>query len=226
MTLTNFYSDFQIITHFPLWRHYLRWCYKKTISDSQKLKVKSINNRLNPSCLLCGASGEITADEFIKFALVQNTKSNIKIIDIGEKQIDMISKLVLDKYPKEYITVQKANALNLSFIKDKSVDWIDTDGFLGFFNHIDLLKLFKEWRRILKKDGYITFREIIRENSFSSIADSLRDFLSKYFMQIALHNHGLKELNEITNKTGFDYYKERSILPGFQRYCLFLKELK
>ncbi len=225
MFLNNFYIDFQLVTHFPIWRYYLRWCYKQTIIDSQKAKLKSIHERIRPTCLLCGASGEITAEEFIKFTLKQNLNSNINIIDIGEQQVKKILEIVLKKYTDHKITVKKVNALNLSFIQNNSVDWIDTDGFLGFFNYDELIGLFKEWKRILKDDGYITFREIIRESLFTSIADSVRNFLSKNYMKIVLNKHTLKEFNGIVNQTGFTYYKEKSIIPGFQRYCLFLKKL-
>jgi len=221
--MKNFYKKFQIISKFPLWPNYLRWVYEKTLSDAETLGANPIHKRRNFICLLCGVSGEITANEFIKFTLKKNPKSEIIIIDLGKEQIESVRKLVKEKFSHADIEVKQANALDLSFIKDHSVDWIDTDGFFSFFDEVQLLVLFKEWKRILHKNGYITFRELTSRNLVSTMANNARDIISKYYINTKLHLHSLKELEKDFEKLHLKHSHGLSPIPLLDRYCLINK---
>ncbi len=220
LDMKNFYKKFKIVSKFPLWPSYLKRVYEKTITDSIDLVVIPINKRKNFTCLLCGVSGEITAYEFIKFVLSNNPESKIIIIDLGEEQIQSVKKLVKEKFSDINIDVKQANALNLSFIKDKSIDWIDTDGFFSFFDEKELLSLFKEWKRIIRNDGYITFRELTSHNVISTLANKTRNIASEIYMGIELHLHSLSELEEDFKKLHFQYNRGVSPIPLLDRYCL------
>src|ERR1051326_7574102 len=108
----KYYKRFQMITHLPFFRQYLQWSYSQGIKDGEKLGKKIDITKNNFSCLLCGASGEITAEEFIKYVLGQNKKAKITIIDMGDEQVTAIQKLVKDKYTNYTIHVKQANALH------------------------------------------------------------------------------------------------------------------
>lgn len=218
--MKNFYKKYQIISKFPLWPYYLRCVYKKAIQDSSDLGIISISKRKNPSILLCGVSGEITANEFITFVLKNNRDSKIIIIDLGQEQIDSVKRLVKEKFSSANIYIKQANALNLGFIKDKSIDWIDTDGFFSFFNDERLLKLFEEWKRILKDDGCITFRELISHGFISTIANQLRAYIAKAYMGIELHLHSKEKLEHSIKQVGFKSTHGMSPIPLLDRYCL------
>ena len=218
--MENFYSKFQVISKFPLWPNYLRRVYEKTISDADKLDVVPITNRENFRCLLCGVSGEITAKEYINFVNRKNPNGHITIVDLGKNQIESVKNFVDKNYPGHDIEVKQANALDLSFIESKSVDWIDTDGFFSYFNKNQLLDLFIEWKRILKDDGYITFRELTTEGFFSTIANRVRDRVSKVYMGVSLNLHTIDELIEDFKKTNFSYSRGKSPIPYLHRYCL------
>ena len=218
--MKDFYKKFKIISTFPLWPNYLKWVYKKTITDSIELGVIPLNKRKNFICLLSGVSGEITANEFIKFVLSNNPESRIIIIDLGGEQVQNVKKLVKEKFFDKNIDVKQANALNLSFIKNKSVDWIDTDGFFSFFDEKELLSLFKEWKRIIRNDGYITFRELTSHNVISTLANKTRNIISEIYMGIELHLHSLSELEENFEKLHFQYRRGVSPIPLLDRYCL------
>jgi len=86
--MNNFYKKFKFFSHLPFWRLYLSRVYSKALVDATSLGVSSLERGENFTCLLCGVSGEITADEFIKFVLGKNPKSKIIIIDIGDEQSD------------------------------------------------------------------------------------------------------------------------------------------
>jgi len=218
--MKNFYRKFQLISRFPLWLNYIRWVYKKTIDDCVSLGCKPINKRGSFACLLCGVSGEITANEYFKFVLGINPKAKIWIIDLGKDQVKSVQKLVEDKYSQADIKVMKANALSLSFIKSKSLDWIDIDGLFSFFDEKQLLELFQEWDRILKNDGYITFRELTSHNPVSKNANILRDKVSQIYMSTKLHLHTLDELIRIFEKLNFKHLRGRSPIPLLDRYCI------
>lgn len=218
--MRDFYQKFKIVSTFPFWPNYLKWVYKKTITDSTDLGVTPLNKRKNFTCLLCGVSGEITANEFIKFVLSNNPGSKIIIIDLGEEQIQSVKKLIKEKFSDINIDVKQANALNLNFIKDKSIDWIDTDGFFSFFDEKELLSLFVEWKRIIRSDGYITFRELTSHNVISTLANKTRNITSEIYMGIKLHLHSLSELEENFKKLHFQYSRGISPIPLLDRYCL------
>lgn len=218
--MKDFYQKFQIFSHSPLWRVYISWCYAKALTDSLMFNIKPVAKRSNFTCLLCGVSGEITGEEFIKFVLKNNSSVNIIIIDLGIEQTESVKKLVNEKFPQAKIEIKQANALNLDFIKDKTIDWIDTDGFFGFFDSRQLLDLFKEWKRILKDDGFISFREIIPAGFLSSIVDLIRAFGAKIYMGVNFHRHSLLELIQDFKKTDFCFSRHFSPIPFFNRYCL------
>ena len=176
--------------------------------------------RKNTTCLLCGVSGEITANEFIKFVLKNNYDCRIIIIDLGQEQIESVKRLVKEKYPGANIFVKQANALKLEFIKDKSIDWIDTDGFFSFFNDRQLQMLFAEWKRILKNDGFITFRELISGGLFFTLANKLRAYVAKLYMGIVLNLHNTEELEQNIKQVGFKSSHSISPIPLLKRYCL------
>src|SRR3989304_3361356 len=169
-----FYKKFSSITRWKLWHQYLEFVYKRTIIDAIHMNIAPISERKKPMCLLCGASGEVTAEEFIAFTLRSNNKSKILIIDIGSPQILSIKTLINRHYGGKDVSTRKADALHLSFIKNNSIDWIDTDGFLVFFNDEMLKQLVREWRRILKNDGYITFRECTGKGLFGVLLNKAR----------------------------------------------------
>jgi len=215
-----FYKKFQIFSKFPFWPNYLRWVYSKAIQDASALGAISISKRKNFTCLLCGVSGEITAKEFIEFVLKMNSKSKIIIIDLGEEQIQSVKRLVKKHFANSDIQIKQANALDLGFIKDKSIDWIDTDGFFSFFDEEQLLSLFKEWKRILRNDGFITFRELMSDGIISILANKMRDQVSQSYMGIKLYLHSSPELEKDLNEVGFKYSRSNSPIPLLDRYCL------
>lgn len=218
--MKDFYRKFEIISKLPFWPSYLRWVYGKSIQDASSSGVPTIRDREEMACLLCGVSGEITANEFIKFSLKNNSGCKIIIIDLGQEQIESVKKLVKEKFPGADIHIKQANALNLGFIKDKSIDWIDTDGFFSFFDEEQLQKLFREWQRILKNDGYITFRELISGRLISVVASELRARITKMYMGIELQLHNTEELDRCINQAGFKSKRGISPIPLLDRYCL------
>ena len=86
--------------------------------------------------MLSGCGNEQTADTFIQFVIQRNKNAEIYIIDLGEEQITAIRRLVAVKYKDLNIKVHQINALELdNIIKPQSLDWIETDGFIEYFDH-------------------------------------------------------------------------------------------
>ena len=94
----SYYKNFGLVLGNPLWRVYLRWRYKKSINDFNKLNITPNFAKQHFSCLLCGVGSEVTAEEFINFVLKRNPNPNIWMIDLGQEQIDAIKKMVVKKF--------------------------------------------------------------------------------------------------------------------------------
>jgi len=218
--MKNFYKIFGLITKLPFWRNYLHTSHQRGFEDLKKMAVMPKFKDSNFTALQCGTAGEITTDEFLKSVLNQNQNAKIIIIDLGEEQIASVKKLIFNKYSNKQIKARQANALDLSFIPNESVDWIETDGFLAFFDKNILPKLLKEWKRILKDDGFITFRDFASSTVFEKIIDEARIVLAKHTVKANLTRRTKKEMDNFFSSAGFKFSFERTLIPGFYRYCL------
>ncbi len=218
--MKDFYNKCRALWTLPLWPYYLRWVYKHAFLDALNFNVLANNKALNFTCLLCGVAGEITANEFISFVLKYKPHSKIIIIDIGKEQIKSVQKLVKDKYPHSDIVIKQENALNLRFIKNKSINWIDTDGFFSFFDENQLLQLLKEWKRILRNDGFITFRELTSHGFTSKFFNTIRCKIIKSYLKIIPHPHTSIELENNFQKLHYKFSRKNTPIPLFERYCL------
>lgn len=218
----SYYKNFRIVIGTPLWRFYLRWAYQKCLNDFQYLEFKPDFSAKNFTCLLCGVGNETTADEFIKFVIHKNSHSKIYIIDLGVEQINAVKNLVKTKYPKLNILVKQLNALNLQdFIKVNSLDWIETDGFLEYFDHQSLGKLISVWQTILKPNGFITLRDFSSNNSFLDRSlDSFRLWVTKVWLGGNLFVHTTKELDQVFHQNKFSYFSGPTPCPTFKRFSL------
>ena len=204
-----------------MWKYYLRWVYKKCIDDFSKLDFKPNFTSENFKCLLCGVGNEVTADEFISFVLKRNSKAKIIIIDIGNEQIKAVKKLIKDKYPTKKIKVIKANALKLlNLLDEKSIDWIETDGFFEYFDKLSLKQLLQVWKKLLKINGFITTRVCVSNSKFDKLVDRLRVKIGKDWLGVKLYPHSKKEVHSLIKKMGYRFITKSTLLPTFKRYSL------
>lgn len=216
-----FYRRFKIIIGTPLWRVYLRWAYRKCIDDLRQLNFIPDFNKEVFTCLLCGVGNETTADEFIKFATLKNKKAKIIIIDIGDAQIKAVKKLIKDKYPSLDIKIKQINALDLtSFIQNNNINWIETDGFLEYFDTAKLHNLLSIWNKILSHDGFITLRETASNGFAGKVIDHLRVWIAKKWLGVTIYIHTRKSLEKIFQKHQFKFISGTTFLPTFRRYSL------
>src|SRR3989338_9532342 len=142
----NYYRRFGIVLRNPLFPVYLRWAYDQGLKDVKSLGLPPNFNKMSFSCLLSGCGNEQTAETFIQFVSQRNKNAKFYIIDLGDEQIQAIRKLVALKFNNLNIEIHKINALELDkIIKPKSLDWIETDGFMEYFDHRSLKKLLQIW---------------------------------------------------------------------------------
>lgn len=221
----QYYHRFKFIIGTPFYGLFLRWAYDQCINDLDKLGLTPDFNKKDFTCLLCGCGHEQTADVFIQFIVNRNPKAKIIIIDIGNYQIEAIKKLVKKKYKKLNIMIKQIDALKLNtFIKNDSIDWIETDGFLSYFDLKSLNNLFTLWHDLLKKDGFITIREIALEGFIGKIGNPVKIWVGKYLFDVTLYSNYKHELLSIFNKSGFKYTKGLTPIPFFLRFSFIKKE--
>lgn len=217
----SYYINFKIIIGNPLFYLYLKWAYKKGVDDLKYFGVTAQFKKKNFFCLLCGVGNESTADLFIQFITIRNPNPTIYIIDIAEEQITAVKKMVNKKYSGFNINIIQTDALDLKkYIKRTSVDWIETDFILAFFDSIRLKKLFEVWKHILAKDGYITFRDSVTLNGFDRILDRIKIFIGKIWLGISVYSHSLDELTGIFHRSGFQYKYSDIFMPYLKRFCI------
>jgi len=217
----SYYKKFGTVLKNPIFIAYLEWAYRKGLADLARLNVKTNFHKTNFTCLLCGVGNEHTADQFIKFVIKRNIQAKIWIVDLGEEQIEAITKLVKEKYINRDITVIKINALRLEkIIPNESLDWIETDGVLEFFDDSSLEKLLNIWKILLKPDGFITTRDYSTGNGISKITDALRILIFKHWLGVSLFRHTHKEFNDLFEKIGFKYFEGSTPLPTYKRFCI------
>ncbi|MBI5127335.1 hypothetical protein HZA76_02665 [Candidatus Roizmanbacteria bacterium] len=219
MTSENYYKRFKVVIGTPLWRLYLRWVYQKGIDDLEKLNLQPNFSKKDFTCLLCGVGNETTADEFIKFILKKNNNPRIIIIDIGKYQIEAVKKLVNDKYKTLRITIKQIDVLKLTtFIKEKSIDWIETDGFLEYFDKQSLNQLIDIWEKTLRLTGFITFRDCFNNNPIDRFIDKVRIQVAKKWLSVITYSHSKTEMADLYKLKGFRFITKPTIIPTFLRY--------
>lgn len=217
----SYYHNFSVVLGNPLWRVYLRWAYKTCVSDLEKLRVKPNFSKKDFTALLCGVGNENTAEEFIKFVIARNQSAKIIIIDLAQEQINAVKKLVKNKYPDLNIQIKHINALKLdTFINKHSIDWIETDGFPEFFDHESLEKLLQVWKKILAKDGFVTFRDCIIDGPIEQFVDKIKIRIAKLWLGITVYTHTKNDLEKLLGKIGFKFTCAPTFLYTFRRYSL------
>lgn len=214
-----YYKQFEILSHSFFWRPYLRWAYKKAFDDAKSLGL-TIDRKKDFSCLLCGVSGEITAEEFIKFVHNKSKDAKITIIDFGEEQIKAIEELVESKFKNSDIKVLRMNAMGLGKFKAGQFDWIETDGFLEYFDQEDLNKLIFEWKRLLKPKGFITTREFATKSILGSLIDLIRIWAIKNYLGGRAYIHTRKDLVYTFQNAGLKFSEGFTPFPTYTRFCL------
>ncbi len=218
---STYYHRFKIVIGTPLWRLYLRWAYRTCINDLKQLNFTPNFSRETFTALLCGVGNETTADEFIKFIIKRNKIAKIIIIDFGKEQIDAVTKLVQNRYSHLNIIVKKINALELvTFLKGNTIDWIETDGFLGWFDKKNLQTLLTIWKKLLKKDGFITMRDCASGGVIGTIIDYLKIWIAKQWLGITIYRHTKAELEKMFKKQHFAFVSGPTPLPTFKRYAI------
>lgn len=217
----DYYRRFELITHLFFFRSLIRTGYTRGVGDLAKLGVNVDFTKPGFSCLLCGVSGEITAEEFIEFVFAKNKDARIVIIDYGKDQVEAVKKLVRGRYAGANITVKQMNALELTKnFSPQTFDWIETDGLVEYFSKPDLKKLLTEWKTTLKKDGFITTRDFASSSLFGTLVDKFRMWFIKKHLTLTGYVHTKKELDQIFAAAGFRFVSGPTPVPTFKRYAL------
>ena len=217
----DYYDRFGIILRSPFFPIYLRWAYRRGLNDVETLGLRPDLTQKDFTCLLSGCGNELTADTFIQFVIQKNKKATIYIIDLGEKQVNAIKKLIDTKYINPNIKVYKVNALEInSIIKPHSLNWIETDGFMEYFDHPSLKKLLQTWHDLLKKDGFVTTRDCITEGEITKIADYVRIKVADLWLGVSLFPHTKQDYEKIFSQIGFKYSFGSTLLYTYRRFAL------
>lgn len=220
----SYYSRWGLVIGTPLFQNFLQRSYVLGVSDLDKLHKKVNFSEANFTCMLSGVGNAATANSFIQFVLSRNSKAHIIIIDLGEKQVTEVKKLVQRNYSKSNITIHQVNALDLlSWLKSSSLNWIETDGFLEFFSPSQLPRLIHVWHTLLKPEGFVTIRETASQSKIGSIIDVLRIWLGKLWLGVQLYKFTLKDLETIFHIAGFKYISFPTGIPTYRRFTLVKK---
>lgn len=206
----------------PIYSRYLKWAYKKGVEDLAKLNFEPNFSTSNFRCLLCGVGNEKTANQFINFITERNKNVEIFIIDIGAEQLAAVRQLVNYKYPNLNITTKNIDALELtSFFGKDSLDWIETDGFLPFFDNQGLTKLLKVWHTILKPGGFITLRDIGTPGKWANkIFGTILIWIARHWLGVQIYMHTRTELLDKFKEGRFRVVEGPVWIPMMKRYSL------
>lgn len=217
----SYYRSFKKVFNNPLWNIYLRWAYTRCVEDLKKVGFQPDFRKKDFACLLCGVAMERTAYEFIKFVIARNPEAKIWIIDLGEEQVAAVERLVVEKYRNVDVIVRRINALDLkTLISAGSLDWIETDGFIQYFDSPSLQKLMDVWLYLLKPDGFITFRDFTTGERTVVPADRFRIWLVKVWLKAKIFRHTKEELDSLFAQLNFRKVEGATILPTYKRFSL------
>jgi len=217
----SYYKRFKIIIATPFFQQYLRWSYHKGIKNLESLDYSPNFSKKVFTVLLCGVGNEGTANQFIKFVIKRNPKAKFIIIDLGKEQIEAVNKLVKKKYPDLNITTKQMNALDLQkIIKNGTIDWIETDGFLEFFDKKSLSKILLIWLKLLAKDGFITTRMPIYRNKVEKFIFKKAVWIAKIWLGVDIYSYENDYFENQLSKSGFNFIDYNTAIPTLQGYSM------
>jgi hypothetical protein len=215
----SYYKNFNIVLGTPLWRLYLKWRYSQSIADFSKLHYIPFFDKKDFSCLLCGVGNEVTAEEFIKFVLKRNQQPYIWIIDLGKEQIYAVQKMISQKFPNYDIKTKQIDALKLEkLIIPHSIDWIETDGLFEFFDNASIKQLLNVWRKLLKKDGFITTTATSSRWILQEYFDHIKIWAGKIWLGVKVYPHTRIQMRQNFADSGFKFVEGPTMIPYFKRY--------
>lgn len=217
----SYYKRFKIVIGTPFFRQYLRWSYNKGVENLKFLNHSPNFNKKDFTVLLCGVGNEGTANEFIKFVTKRNPKTKFIIIDLGKEQIEAVNKLVKKNYPNLNIITKQINALGLQkIIKNGTIDWIETDGFLEFFDKKSLSKMLLIWYKLLSKNGFITTRMPIYRNKIEEFILKKAVWIAKIWLGVDIYSYKKNYFDNLLSKSRFNYLDYHMIMPTLQGYSM------
>ncbi len=206
--------------HNPIWAFYLKKAYESNIPDLKKSNFNPIISSQNFTALLCGTAGSTTSKTFARYIFSRNPKTKLIILDKGDEQIEDSKKTLNSLFPSKNIIYLCEDALKTSLPRE-SIDYIETDGLFEFFSYKDLGKLLKEWDRILKDNGFITFRAYTNYSWFTLFFDKIKLFVGNKFLSVKVYAHSKKNLEKILNQSNFKWkVSGKTFLPGFLRFIM------
>lgn len=218
----RYYRNHWLYANNPIAGAYLRHAYEIGIKNFNKLNFQPNFSKANFTSLLCGVGNERNADEFITFVINKNPSSTIWIIDIAEQNLKAVRDLVMNKYPNINIRIENVNALELlKIISKNSIDWIETDAFLEFFDNGSLEKLLTVWRELLKSDGFITTRDYVDGGMWSRlIINPLRYLVMEMWLGVKIYQHSQNDFNTIFDKVGLRVVQDSAFLPTYKHFSI------
>ena len=140
---------------------------------------------------------------------------------MGEKQVTAVKKLVKERLAKFDVNIRRVNALELNkLLPEASLDWIETDGFLEYFDRQSLKRLLTIWHGLLNADGFITTRDFVSSSRITITTDAFRIWLAKRWLGVSLFRHTKKELVSLFKSSGFNFVVGPTPLPTYKRFTL------
>jgi ubiquinone/menaquinone biosynthesis C-methylase UbiE len=146
-------------------RNYLRRVYREAFAQARMVQPE-IFSQIEPHFLLCGVGTANTAESFCRCVLEAAPHARITLFDIRTTVLDDARRRLTKRSVgiTKQITYQQGNALSFPFAEE-TFDWIETDNFLQFFSHAELLQLTAGWHKILKTGGVLTTRQMSPKGS-------------------------------------------------------------
>lgn len=206
----SYYHRFGFVLKNPIFHWYIRNAYRQGVASLKNLVFTPNFGKEGFTALLCGVGNEGTADEFIKFNLEKNPTAKIRIIDLGQEQVEAVQRLVKEHYSNLDIEVKQLNASDLeTYLPPESLDWIETDFLFLFFDNPSLKNLISIWSHLLRPDGFITTRTFTPENRFESSLIQYALDLGEIWLGAKFHLQNQKELETMFSQNNLAFTEDK-----------------
>ncbi len=209
-----YYRRFKMLTRRAGWRRYLRRVYRQSLADLRQAGHRAGFQAVSFTALLCGTGGGVTTALFVEHVRRQNPQARLIILDRSPLP------LVDSRAHTTGVAYVQADARRLPF-PDRSLDYIETDGFLAFFAATQLPPLFVSWRRVLSATGFITTRAYARRTWRSLPFDWLRWLILWLCVGFKPHLHQAATIDRALAQAGLICaFTGDTGLPNFRRFVI------
>jgi ubiquinone/menaquinone biosynthesis C-methylase UbiE len=207
--LRTFHARLQRFARSPLHRRYLAVAYTHSLEDARACGADPLAGT-RPRVLLCGTGSAQTTAAFLGHLARARGAVEPLVLDLSHEPL----RAAMASGARA--SFARADARDLP-LEDGSVDLIESDFFLQYFDTEGKRRIVREWARVLSARGVITTRDYVARagSGVDAFLDRVRVQTLRFFLARAFHTTSESEISSTFRDHGLEVSLSRFRVGGW-----------